>query len=136
MTRELRDQKGFTLMEMMVLILILGLLAAYAVPKYLASIETSKLGMVIANYDAVVTETNAAYYAPGSTAATTEALVVSKNSGVLGNPFTGASVIINTGTVVGGVIKVDGTTAGQVTVTAYDNSSTPASIKTTTISDP
>ena len=133
--RQLKGEKGFTLMELMVVVLILGLIAAYAVPTYLSSIATSKLGMVIANYDAVRTEVWSGYYAPGSTASSVETAVLANTTG-LTNPFTGSAVIDNDDTVVAGAVRVDGATSGQVTVTAYDNSSTPASMNTETISDP
>jgi len=124
----------------MVVMLILGLIAAYGVPRYLSSIRTAKLGQVIANYDAVRTEVASAYYAPGSDASSVESTVVANTTsgdGMLTNPFGGTAVIASGGTVAAGVVKVDGTTVlGQVTITAYDD--TPAAITgyTPTITDP
>lgn len=132
---QLKGEKGFTLMEVMVVVLILGLIAGYAIPTYLSSIRTAKLGQVTANYETVRTEVLSAYYAPGSTNTSVETVVLANTTG-LTNPFGGSAVIANNGTLAAGVVKVDGTTAGQVTATAYDNSSTPAVMKTQTISDP
>ena len=123
-------------MELMVVVLILGILAAYGVPRYLSSVKTSKLGMVIANYDAVVTEVSAAFYAPGSTSTSVETTVVANSNGDLTNPFGEDAVVGNAATPTAGQIQVDGkTVAGQVTVTAYDDAAA-AMTYTQAISDP
>jgi len=57
-----KNQKGFTLMELMVVTLILAVVAAYGIPRYLSGIHASKLGMVAANYDAIASDTASAYY--------------------------------------------------------------------------
>ena len=157
-------------MEIMVVVLILGLIAGYAIPRYLAGIRTAKLGQVTSNYETVRTETWAAYYVPGSTE-TTAAQTVGKQTVNLTNPFGASSstrqpVVItpdggttydywntaiptpawgtyNSDTLAGGEIVLDysvaevpGTSPSQITVTAYDDSSTPASMKTEIIKDP
>lgn len=154
----LKKQGGFTLMEIMVVVLILGLIAGYAIPRYLAAIRTAKLGQVTANYETARTETLSAYYVPGSTQ-TTAAQAAGKNLTSLTNPFGASSatrqpVVVkdtattykywtgsawatyNSDALAGGEVVLDYTTSNQITVTAYDDSSTPASMKTEVITDP
>jgi len=133
--RQLKGEKGFTLMELMVVMLILGLIAAYGVPRYLSSIRTARLGQIIANYDAVRTEVSAAIYAPGSTSASVETAVVANSNADLTNPFGGVAVVANTATPAAGQIQIDGATAGTVTVTAYDDAAA-AMTYTADIDDP
>jgi len=138
--RQLKAEKGFTLMELMVVMLILGLIAAYGLPRYLSSIRTAKLGQVIASYDAVTTEVSAALYAPGSTSSSVETTVITNSNADLTNPFDSSkdAVVGNAATPTAGQIKVDGTTtAGMVTVTAYDDDDPAAAMTyTTDIDDP
>jgi len=139
--KELKGGKGFTLMELMVVMLIIGLIAAYSVPRYLSSIRTAKLGQVIANYDAVRAEVASAYYAPGYTASDVEKEVLDNfgdgGANPLTNPFGGTAVIGSDGTVAAGVVKVDGTTvADRVTITAYDDTPVAITGYTPTIYDP
>jgi len=135
--KELKGEKGFTLMELMVVMLILGLIAAYGVPRYLSSIRTAKLGQVIANYDAVRAEVSAGLYAPGSTSASVETAVIASSNVDLTNPFGGVAVVANTVTPTAGQIQIDGATAGTVTVTAYDDADPAVAMTyTTDIDDP
>ena len=95
--RQLKGEKGFTLMELMVVTLILAVVAAYGIPRYLSGIHASRLGMVAANYDAIASDTASAYYdislvgSPVAPVTTTEEVVAKKvgidNYDPLKNPF-------------------------------------------------
>jgi prepilin-type N-terminal cleavage/methylation domain-containing protein len=139
MIRGLRNQKGFTLMEFMVIILILGILAAFGVPRYLRSVRTSKTGMVIANYDVALTEVSSAFYEPSSTSTSVESAIVSALNSDLTNPFSSSTTaaVNNAATPTAGQIQIDGTTtSGQITITAYDADASALSGYSKTITDP
>lgn len=51
---KLRSNKGFTLIELMIVIAILGVLAAVAIPYYNQYIENSKMRVTRSNWDAAV----------------------------------------------------------------------------------
>lgn len=51
---KLRSNKGFTLIELMIVIAILGVLAAVAIPYYNQYIENSKMRVTRTNYDAAI----------------------------------------------------------------------------------
>ncbi|MBI3989775.1 MAG: prepilin-type N-terminal cleavage/methylation domain-containing protein [candidate division NC10 bacterium] len=52
MTKALRSQKGFTLIELVIIIVLLGLLAAVAIPRYIDLREDARKAAAKGNLDA------------------------------------------------------------------------------------
>jgi prepilin-type N-terminal cleavage/methylation domain-containing protein len=60
--KDLRSKKGFTLIELMIVVAIVGILAAIAIPAYNDYVNRAKMSEVLAVFDAVTTGANE-YYA-------------------------------------------------------------------------
>ncbi len=97
-------KKGFTLIELMIVVVIIGILAAIAIPNFMRMTQRAKESSVKANMHTMqltaedfATLNSGAYASDGTatTSETTEVLVDLMPSGVWpDNPFTGAATVV------------------------------------------
>jgi len=63
--RDMNSKKGFTLIELMIVVAIVGILAAIAIPAYNDYVNRAKMSEVLAVFDAVATGADEYYAAVG-----------------------------------------------------------------------
>ena len=58
-------RKGFTLLELLIVVIVIGILAAIALPQYMSTIERSKAGEAMANIGAIRSSLDRYWYESG-----------------------------------------------------------------------
>lgn len=85
---KMQDRKGFTLIELMIVIAILGVLAAVAIPYYSQYIENSKMRIARSNYESAIRTVKSEFSnKTAGNPATSHILTVLNDNGRNKNPF-------------------------------------------------